>query len=98
MKLRKIYIYFFLNQAKKHFQLCLAPLETPQCGTLILCLDFQEIVSTKKRLTSLANIPSEHESTKVTYVTLHVQHVSAKQVFKSEKRESPFQIFPQCKT
>ena len=48
----------------------------PSCFDRVV--DFQEIVSTKKRLTSLANIPSEHESTKVTYVTLHVQHVSAK--------------------
>ena len=48
----------------------------PSCSDR--ALDCHEIVSTKKRLTSLANIPSEHESTKVTYVTLHVQHVSAK--------------------
>ena len=41
-------------------------------------LDFQEIVSTKKRLSSLANIPSNHECTKTTYVTLHFQQASAK--------------------
>ena len=46
----------------------------PSCFDRVL--DFQEIVSTKKR--SLANIPSKHKCTRITYVTLHVQHVSAK--------------------
>ena len=48
----------------------------PSCFDRVV--DFQEIVSTKKRLTSLANIPSKHKCTRITYVTLRVQHVSAK--------------------
>ena len=48
----------------------------PSCFDRVV--DFQEIVSTKKRLTSLTNIPSKHKCTRITYVTLHVQHVSAK--------------------
>ena len=74
-----------LIQIKKIKVLASQQMFDPSCFDR--ALDFQEIVSTKKRLPSLTNIPSDHECTKVTYVTLHVQHVSAKLVFKSEKHE-----------
>ena len=35
MKNYKKYISFYLFKAKKHFQLCLAPIETPQSGTYL---------------------------------------------------------------